>query len=146
LSCESDANKVARAACGLSRLASKKSFYLGASLGLAGIGATLLTRQMMKRARRARTERRAQVTAYNAQVDEINRLIEEAGDPPEGEHTRYHMFDRGGSYSGWTHSRAAAERIAEFNHFTLVEAPSTEDEREVARRFRADQPGEALSS
>jgi hypothetical protein len=145
MSCERGANKVARAACGLSRLASKRTFYLGASLGLAGIGATLLTRQM-KRARRARTERRAQMAAYNAQVDEINRLIEEAGDPPEGEHTRYHMFDRSGTYSGWTHSRAAAEKIAEFNHFTLVEAPSTEDEREVARRFRADQLREALSS
>ncbi len=141
MSCNSTSNKVAGAACaaGISRLIGKYGFYAGAAV--AGLGAALLAAklaQSFKTWRSALAARRAFVADYNRKAAEINRLLTEAGDPPDGEHTRYHFFANGdGEYWGWTHSKEAAEKIAALNGWKIAPASSTLTEEEVMRTYNA---------
>jgi hypothetical protein len=145
MSCSANANKVVQAArrLGLSKLTSQHAFYAGAAAA-AAVGATWLVR-MIKNARSRRQATRAWVAAYNAAADEINHLLGEAGPAPEGEHTRYHFFDGGGGYAGWTHSEKAAPKLAALNSYQVVSAASTKTEAEVTQEFlaRRASPGQA---
>lgn len=135
MSCSSNSNKVARAACrlGISSQANKYAFYAGAAAAV-GIGAALLVRTIKNTIGRRQTTR-AWVAAYNAAADEINQLLREAGPTPEGEHTRYHFFGQDGHYAGWTHSEKVAPKIAALNGYSVMSATSTKTETEVTKDF-----------
>jgi hypothetical protein len=137
MSCSANSNKVVQAArrLGISKLTGKHAFY-AATAAAAGVGVTWLVR-MIKKAHSRRQATRAWVAAYNAAAGEINQLLREAGPAPEGEHTRYHFFDGGGGYAGWTHSEKAAPKLAALNGYQVVTAASTKTEAEVTQDFLA---------
>ena len=136
MSCNSTSNRVAGAACaaGISRLAGKYGFYAGAAA--AGLGAALLAAKLAKPWRADWTARRELAAARRREEDEINRLLAEP--EPEGEHPRYHLFDRpGGEYLGWTHSRPAAEKMAAMRGWKTMPASSVQTEEEVIQAYSA---------
>ena len=142
MSCNSTSNKVAGAACaaGISRLISKYGFYAGAAA--AGLGAALLVAKLSKSWRADWTARRELAAARRREEDEVNRLLAEP--EPEGEHPRYHLFDRpGGEYLGWTHSRPAAEKMAAMRGWKVMPASSTLTEEDVIQAYSATLNAEA---
>ncbi len=142
MSCNSTSNKVAGVACaaGISRLISKYGFCAG--VAAAGLGAALLVAKLSKPWRADWTARRGLAAARRREEDEINRLLAEP--EPEGEHPRYHLFDRpSGEYLGWTHSRPAAEKMAAMRGWRTMPASSTLSEEEVIRAHSATLNAEA---